>query len=266
MVSSLSQYTDGDPAPQRPEDGSAVRAATPTQTARRQNGGQPALSAVARCGVQTRLGGIFYVINLMQRFDLPECFEAICGLASTVGPWGTLEGLARAMLDSLQISDADRSRQDAPAARSEGHDMIALDPIWSALAQIDGRDPHARLGSDFECTLPVLAPDAWELALCEMHPQDAPPSANSLLTLCAPRFQSWLQAVAPAFGAEFEAIARPHDAREVLATPAMLHLTRTHVDIVMQLDAVCLPLRMAGLDFDPGWLPRWGRVIQFHYK
>ena len=42
-------------------------------------------------------------------------------------------------------------------------------------------------------------------------------------------------------------------------------MTRTHVDLVTPMDNISLPARRAGLDWDPGWLPDYGRVVQFHF-
>lgn len=42
-------------------------------------------------------------------------------------------------------------------------------------------------------------------------------------------------------------------------------LTATHVDIVLPLDGADARVRRAGLDRDPGWLPWFGRIVQFHY-
>jgi hypothetical protein len=55
-------------------------------------------------------------------------------------------------------------------------------------------------------------------------------------------------------------------ARALLLVPGHLYVTPSHVDLVAALDAVSLPVRVAGLDFDPGWLPDFGRVVQFHFE
>jgi hypothetical protein len=45
-----------------------------------------------------------------------------------------------------------------------------------------------------------------------------------------------------------------------------LYVTSTHVDLVMSLDEVSLPVRLAGLDCNPGWLSGFGRVVLFHFE
>jgi hypothetical protein len=47
--------------------------------------------------------------------------------------------------------------------------------------------------------------------------------------------------------------------------PAAIGLTATHADVFFRLEDADMSVRRAGLDFDPGWLPWYGRVISFHY-
>jgi hypothetical protein len=62
-------------------------------------------------------------------------------------------------------------------------------------------------------------------------------------------------------------INKEFDLAEILLLhPGRLYLTSTHVDLVMNLDTISLPIRLAGLDFNPGWLPDYGKVIQFHFE
>lgn len=199
-------------------------------------------------GIITGLGGVFYLVNLMRRLDLPDCFEHSCALSSDIGPWGTLEGLARALLD-------------------KGGEKHTVDPLWRTLAQLDGREPNTPLGASFDCPVPFKLPEGWpEMPAIAVTQAQQASQPGTLLAHAAPAFRHWLQAAAPYMAAHLEAVVQPLDVANVLATPAHLHLTRTHVDIFMALDAVCLPLRIAGLDFDPGWLPLWGRVVLFHFE
>ena len=60
-----------------------------------------------------------------------------------------------------------------------------------------------------------------------------------------------------------------HDAdpvADLLLRRGQLYVTSSHVDLVLPLAGVSLLVRRAGLDFDPGWLPAWGRVVRFHYE
>lgn len=55
-------------------------------------------------------------------------------------------------------------------------------------------------------------------------------------------------------------------ARALLLVSGRLYVTPSHVDLVMNLDDVSLPVRLAGLDVDPGWVADFGRVIRFHFE
>jgi hypothetical protein len=44
-----------------------------------------------------------------------------------------------------------------------------------------------------------------------------------------------------------------------------LTLTETHIDVLFDLDRLDIRIRRMGLDLDPGWVPWFGRVINFHY-
>lgn len=63
------------------------------------------------------------------------------------------------------------------------------------------------------------------------------------------------------------ALDRPprHAMRLTLALPARLHDSGTRLDLHFALAALPLPLRVAGLDRDPGWLPAAGCDLRFHF-
>ena len=78
-------------------------------------------------GQPTELGGALFLINLLLYLGLPEQFAPAWPLERAVGAWGLLELFARGLL-------AD------PAAYAD-------DPIWRALAQLDGRPPGVAPGA-----------------------------------------------------------------------------------------------------------------------
>jgi hypothetical protein len=53
--------------------------------------------------------------------------------------------------------------------------------------------------------------------------------------------------------------------QELLLRRGKLFVTRTHVDLVMNMDQISVPARFAGLDANPGWVPDLGRVVNFHF-
>jgi hypothetical protein len=54
--------------------------------------------------------------------------------------------------------------------------------------------------------------------------------------------------------------------RTLLLYPGQLYVTSTHVDLVLCLQDISLPVRLAGLDRNPGWLPDFGRVVLLHFE
>jgi hypothetical protein len=89
-----------------------------------------------------------------------------------------------------------------------------------------------------------------------------------LLAGVDPDLRGWLAAVAPllrqmlrrALGNDADPVA------DLLLRRGQLYVTSSHVDLILPLASVSLLVRRAGLDFDPGWLPAWGRVVRFHYE
>jgi hypothetical protein len=52
---------------------------------------------------------------------------------------------------------------------------------------------------------------------------------------------------------------------EALLRTGTIYITATHVDFVMSMKEISMPVRLAGLDANPGWVPELGRVIHFHF-
>jgi len=51
----------------------------------------------------------------------------------------------------------------------------------------------------------------------------------------------------------------------LLPLDATIEWSASHVDIHIAIENVQLPVRLAGLDINPGWLPWIGKVVSFHY-
>lgn len=115
--------------------------------------------------------------------------------------------------------------------------------------------------------------------------------ARKLLALILQRLQAaaddcaWLLATppAPAEDDQREAEAKAHAQRwlttcrrwlrrqahigvaSLVQRPALLDLSATHAAVHFRLSDIDIRVRRAGLDIDPGWLPWYGKVVQFHY-
>jgi hypothetical protein len=101
------------------------------------------------------------------------------------------------------------------------------DPVWALLAECDGREPRE--------PLPPLS--------------DA---VTSAIAAAAERLSAALDTDRPLFDI-------------LLRRRGRLEVTRSHIDLFMPLDSATTPVRLAGLDCNPGFVPLLGRVISFHY-
>ena len=51
----------------------------------------------------------------------------------------------------------------------------------------------------------------------------------------------------------------------LLCKRGRLVASRTHVDLYMSMEQISLPIRRAGLDCDPSWVPDLARIVLFHF-
>jgi hypothetical protein len=244
-------------------------------------------------GIATEAGGVLYLIHLLRRADLMRHFDT--GLSG----WALLELLARCLFS------------DACLAQNR---ELWSDPIWRALANLDGREPGVPAGLNFEPQAVYEAPQAW----LEHRAPDSPDSERvEYVRFRARGFELWspegfllldaqrpfpargvIHRMPPAFRREVRSAAsiRPTGlvlSRELrrflhfllpyarwrmrrafgsfawqplLLRRGHLYLSRTHVDLVMPMSQISVPIRLAGLDANPGWAPELGRVITFHFE
>jgi len=54
--------------------------------------------------------------------------------------------------------------------------------------------------------------------------------------------------------------------RQIIARPALITLSPTHIDVQFKPADADIRIRSAGLDFDPGWVPWLSRVIAYHFS
>ena len=263
---------------------------------------QPELESIPWTdGLPTKLAGAFYLINMMQRLQLPACFDETWNLSRHLSPWAVLELLARGLVN----------------AENEG---AAADPLWLALAELDGRLPETLPDYPFSAPQTIALPSHWLTQLelnhswiwasngrsfriwseqgflvCEqpvsagkqtaaeahawlrqagLHQRpvlahgrfaDAPidPTDSPLLTDLPVGLTHWLGFVLPYIRRWLKNTVAGED--DILLQNGRLYLSSSHVDVVMPLSGIKLAVRLAGLDLDPGWLPDYGRVIQFHF-
>ncbi|MFN9694271.1 MAG: hypothetical protein ACK550_10855 [Synechococcaceae cyanobacterium] len=100
-------------------------------------------------------------------------------------------------------------------------------------------------------------------------PQGGSPAARLRLSHPLPLRQParWLACLALYLDARIQrATADPALGLASLALPGQVHHGPERLDVHQALNDLPLPLRLAGLDRDPGWLPAEGRTIAFHFQ
>jgi hypothetical protein len=151
-------------------------------------------------GCRTALGGVFYLIHLLRRSELLS-FDI------GFGGWALLELLARCLL-----------YKDWAA--------VAEDPVWEALAVLDGREPGTHPGMNFEQQAVYEAPESW------LHNLE---SAERYVRFRSSRVELW-------HPEGFLTLDAPQTTREILAGVSPLaHVTRRERHAWRRDVAVCPP-------------------------
>ncbi len=224
-------------------------------------------------GCETRLGGVLFLLNLLRGLRLPECFDEDYQLSEHITGWGLAELLARALLGG---------------ACAEFED----DPLWGALAHLDGRahgEPPAkglRVGWTYRAPsrwLKVFAPrdgevDAALSRALEPDPEvegetfeDLRAYGGAPLPADLRRWMSWTfpflsYALRRSLAEAGERQADASAVRELLVRRGRLYCTATHVDLLLEASAVSFAARRSGLDASLGWVRDLMRVVAFHFE
>ncbi|HEX3186624.1 MAG TPA: hypothetical protein VHQ94_17650 [Pyrinomonadaceae bacterium] len=211
-------------------------------------------------GCETKIGGVLFLLNLLQRMRLPECFDEQLDLSAHVSGWGLLELLGKALL--------------GPTSKTFGDD-----PLWQTLQRLDGRSEREAPGASLPDVAEFRLPERWLKFIDRESLVDQSRTAftNRMQEMIgwsdlSPSMQRWMCWAFPflhhvLLRALGEEVATPEDLETVLLQKAgTLYCTATHVDLVMRMDQIALPVRQAGLDANPGWLPDLMRVVSFHFE
>jgi hypothetical protein len=228
-------------------------------------------------GLATRLGGVFYLINLLAWLELPAGWGDD-PIPLALGGWGVLEGLARALLGPQHAHYRDDQlwallaslAGDAPSRdcrEPKGRREALLPQQGAAQPPLEG-STNARIAlatsTRFRPPDVVLrrvggsAPAPIELdadAASQLHP-----AAAWWLARCAPLARSLLARLLA-----WPELGTLASAEPLLAVPAWVEQSRTHFDITLPLERIALPVRRAGLDCNPGWAPDFGMIVTFHF-
>lgn len=92
--------------------------------------------------IDTRLGGIIFLINLIHQLGLPGCFDKRWQLEQQLSPWALVDLFARALLGNRFAS-------------------FYADPIWRVLAKLDGRRTKLQIAKKFCGDPDYRIPYSW---------------------------------------------------------------------------------------------------------
>jgi hypothetical protein len=221
----------------------------------------PSVGLGAEAGVNvawdcvTDEGGLFYLINFLAR---PEAQALLRGAGAgdrfAGDGWGWLlalgHGLGLAPTGALARFLAERSAATDPERWADA----TLRPLITALdalgARLYGRpvpedvpDPvHDSSGQTGGPVAMGAAPTRTASLARPRRPPDQP--APDVASTSEPGLWS----------------------PQLLAVPAVVRHTPSHLDVIYPLAAVRLAVRQVALDVNPGWVPWLGRVVTLHYR
>jgi hypothetical protein len=248
--------------------------------------------------IATACGGLFYVLNAALALGLYGDFSAPRLRGIALSPWDLLAWLGRHWfgrafrrdpLWELLAKLAGRSTKRAPSWRIDppSHWDAADDWLraWTPIDLLEyGVD---RRGGRLHVLHPTgfalfdvprdtrLRPSVQARALCltrdpAMQARLRRRTARIVQALPADPGQRWLHRLADYLGARFAralGVATAHEAVERLCRhPADIRCDASHIHVSLSLSTLPLPVRIAGLDRDPGWIPAAGRDVRFHFS
>ena len=243
--------------------------------------------------IETRLGGVFYLLNVALFLNLYGDFTMPARPGIALSPWDFLALLGK------QLAGGGRR----------------TDPLWNLLATLAGRETAAAPGADFAPPAAWRVPVAWLLPFAPgriwhwvaqegrlrvSHPahftildvplaggdprrqvrrETAAYAAATTVRLrhgagpprpVAPAGERWLAHLSGYVRARLRRAlgpARPAGPGRLLCRhTARVVVTSTHLDVILRLAELPIAIRLAGLDRNPGWVPAAGRYITFHFE
>ena len=131
---------------------------------------------------------------------------------------------------------------------------LGFDAFLAEHPELDELDLGVRLLAHIADAQGIAADDPIRIAL-DLPPLDAPgldPLHDAIEVWCA-AVAAWLDRHAEL------------DLTTVVRRDAAVLCSRTHLDVIFDMESSDVRIRKVALDIDPGWVPWLGRVVQFHY-
>lgn len=186
--------------------------------------------------LDTRYGGVLYLLNLALHLDFYPDFTRPRDPGLALSPW-----------DFLALAG------ERLAGRGLRHD-----PLWSLLARLADDGEH---GPDGRAALAMAAPPPM--------PEALRPYATGRRGVAPPAtWAAWLRWLMPPLRRRLAAALGVPPAQVgglLCRQPARIRITTARLEACFALDRHPLAIRRAGLDRDPGWIPAAGRAVAFRY-
>lgn len=196
-------------------------------------------------GIHTDLGGILYLVNLLTALELPDALPSLKG----VNVWELLGAIAADLLGS-RFSD------------------YQPDPIWSLIHELTGLEAGERWGAGVPEADYFSLPQRWldiGLAGHFSEPDNIAAPTWDGGGLMEANLLAYVARLRPFLVQYLDALTGL-TAESILHHPGTLYVSRTHIDLRLTLDQISLPIRRAGLDRSPGWLPQFSRIFTIYFE
>ena len=240
------------PARSIPDPGPMADAVTPTPLPP----AAPDAATPARraAGSKTAFAGLLCLLDPIHRIELPAAIVDEPALATDPGLPALLYGtvcrlLPDAWADPCALALTDEGAPQAPATVATAERLAAIDRASTRLAAAAARLP--------------ATPHAADAADAAAHAAAVPFALPSWLDRFCTTAAAHVAAHLRARLASGDPL--PVLAHKLAARPGMITVTRTHIDVTLDLADVDLDVRRAALDINPGWVPFLGRIVHFHY-
>jgi hypothetical protein len=246
--------------------------------------------------ISTELGGLFCLINLGLYLNLYGDFTSPAKPGLELVIWDFVELVGRELMGDAHADDpiwsllaelAGRSTGEPAGENFEPEDEWRLSPDWlppfssdqpwqwgasrgrlrvlhpEGFAVLDLKLEH----NPREQRQRELAPYGIDFSSLLRRRRDIKPPGST--TVRRRRLRRWLSLLMPYVRARLRVALQLESDANVATTlcrcRARVHTSAAHVDIHFDLADLPLPVRFAGLDRDPGWVPAAGRFIAFHF-
>jgi hypothetical protein len=248
--------------------------------------------------IATTHGGLFYLLNAALTLGLYGDFTAPRAQGLSLSPWDLLAWLGqhwfgrafrRDPLWRLLADLAGRAAKRAPSWRVDPPSQWAPDDDWlrpwapMAMLEQDVDRRARRLQLRHPAGFAVfdvprdtrLRPAAQARALClsrdaAMRARLRPATSPSSPALPVDPGLRWLHRCAEYMAARLMRALGTASPREAVALlcrhAAEVRCDASRVEIALSLAQLPLPVRIAGLDRDPGWIPAAGRDVRLHFS